>query len=74
MAPKFLGVVASRHADDEAEFSRKSGLYSRKSVLDDDRPRWFDAQQPRCHQEGIWGGLAGEMLLLDRDAVDARFE
>ena len=74
MVPKLLGVPLARDTDHQPEVPVTPGLDSRDGILDDDRSCRLNPEPLRRREECIRGGLAGQVLRMDRVAVDAHLE
>src|SRR4030095_647979 len=74
MTPKLLSVPLACDADHAPKVPLAPSLHSRDSILDDHTACRICSEQLRCHQERIWCGLPGQVLLTDRVAVDAHLE
>jgi hypothetical protein len=74
MVPKFLSVALTRNTDHKTEVPVRPSLDPRYGVLDHDRPLRFDPKKLCGQQEHVWRRLSGQVLLMERIAVDQHLE
>src|SRR5215217_9547053 len=73
-AAQRLGLTGAVHADHPAERAGAPRLDARQRVLEDGRFGPLGLEQPRAVEEGVERRLAGELLALGDDAIDAGLE
>jgi len=71
---KLLDIPLTRDADNEPKIPFVPGFHSRESIFDDNCSRRVNSEQLCRHQEGIWSGFPGQVLCVDRVAIDLHIE
>jgi hypothetical protein len=74
MVPKLLGVPLARDTDHQPEVPVTPGLDPRDGILYYHRSCRRNHELLCRREERIWGGLAGQVLRMDRVAIDAHLE
>src|SRR5262252_331067 len=71
---ELIGIPLARDTNHKSELPFEPGLDAGDGILDDDRPRRFNPEQPCRYQERVRGGFPGQLPLRDRVAIDLYIE